>query len=74
MRLVTCWPFPDVEIRQMAESVESVLVVENNTGQMYPYIKAEAAHACRVEFLGPEILGQIHKPEYIVSYIREMIG
>lgn len=74
MRLVTCWPLADEEIRQMAESVESVLVVENNTGQMYPYIKAEAAHACRVEFLGPEILGQIHKPEYIVSYIREMIG
>ena len=74
LRLVTCWPFPDVEIRQMAESVESVLVVENNTGQMYPYIKSEAAHACRVEFLGPEILGQIHKPEYIVSYIKEMIG
>jgi 2-oxoglutarate ferredoxin oxidoreductase subunit alpha len=58
----------------MAESVESVLVVENNTGQMYPYIKSEAAHACRVEFLGPEILGQIHEPEYIVSYIKEMIG
>jgi 2-oxoglutarate ferredoxin oxidoreductase subunit alpha len=74
MRLVTCWPLPDEEIRQMAESVESVLVVENNTGQMYPYIKAEAAHACRVEFLGPEILGQIHEPEYIVSYIKEMIG
>jgi len=74
LRLVTCWPLPDVEIRQMAESVESVLVVENNTGQMYPYIKSEAAHACRVEFLGPEILGQIHEPEYIVSYIKEMIG
>jgi 2-oxoglutarate ferredoxin oxidoreductase subunit alpha len=73
LRLVTCWPFPDAEIRQMAESVELVLVLENNTGQIYPYIKSEAAHACRVEFLGPKILGQIHEPEYIVSHIKEMV-
>jgi len=74
LRLVTCWPLPDAEIRQMAESVELVVVVENNTGQLHPYIKSEAAHACRVEFLGPEILGQIHDPEYIVSHIKEMVG
>jgi len=73
LRLVPCWPFPDAEIRQMAESVELVLVLENNTGQIYPYIKSEAAHACRVEFLGPKILGQIHEPEYIVSHIKEMV-
>ena len=73
LRLVTCWPFPDREIRQMAENVDYVLVLENNTGQLYPYIKAEAAHACRVDFLGPEILGQIHDPEYIVHHIKEMI-
>lgn len=73
LRLVTCWPFPGAEIRQMAESVELVLVLENNTGQIYPYIKSEAAHACRVEFLGPKILGQIHEPEYIVSHIKEMV-
>ncbi len=73
MRLVTCWPFPDAEIRQMAEGVELVLVLENNTGQIYPYVKSEAAHACRVEFLGPKILGQIHEPEYIVSHIKEMV-
>ena len=73
LRLVTCWPFPDKEIRQMAEQVDYVLVLENNNGQLYPYIKAEAAHACPVDFLGPQILGQIHDPEYIVAHIEEMI-
>ena len=73
LRLVTCWPFPDKEIRQMAEQVDYVLVLENNNGQLYPYIKAEAAHACPVEFLGPQTLGQIHDPEYIVAHIEEMI-
>lgn len=72
-RLVTCWPFPDREIRLMAESVDSVLVLENNTGQIYPYVKAEAAHASRVEFLGPPTLGQIHDPEFILGHLEEMI-
>ena len=73
LRLVTCWPFPDKEIHQMAEQVDYVLVLENNNGQLYPYIKAEAAHACPVDFLGPQTLGQIHDPEYIVAHIEEMI-
>lgn len=73
-RIITCWPFPDVEIRKLAESVKAILVLENNTGQVYPYIKAEAAHACRVDFLGPKTLGQIHDPEWIVSYIKERIA
>lgn len=73
MRLVTCWPFPDKEIAVMAEQTEIVLVLENNNGQLYPYIKAEAAHACQVAFLGPQTLGQIHDPEYIVAYIKEIL-
>jgi len=73
VRLITCWPFPDREIQQVAESVDFILVLENNKGQLYPYIKAEAAHACQVELLGPQTLGQIHDPEFILAYIKEMI-
>jgi 2-oxoglutarate ferredoxin oxidoreductase subunit alpha len=74
LRFVTCWPFPDREIRRIAESVDFMLVLENNRGQLYPFIKAEAAHTCKVEFLGPQILGQIHDPEYILARIKEMIN
>ena len=73
LRLLTAWPFADREIRAVAEKVDHMLVLENNTGQLYPYIKAEAAHACRVSFLGPQILGQIHDPKYILGHIKEMI-
>ncbi len=73
LRLLTCWPFPDKEVRKVAERVDHLLVLENNTGQLYPYIKAEAAHACRVSFLGPQTLGQIHDPRYILSHVKEMI-
>jgi 2-oxoglutarate ferredoxin oxidoreductase subunit alpha len=72
LRLLTCWPFPDKEIRKVAEKVDHMLVLENNTGQLYPYIKAEAAHACRLSFLGPQILGQIHDPRYILGHIKEI--
>lgn len=41
--------------------------------QVYPYIKAEAAHACRVDFLGPKTMGQIHDPETILARIKETI-
>jgi 2-oxoglutarate ferredoxin oxidoreductase subunit alpha len=57
----------------MSEHVDYMLVLENNRGQLYPYIKAEAAHACRVEFLGPQTLGQIHDPEFIFAHIKEMM-
>ncbi|MFC1532092.1 2-oxoacid:acceptor oxidoreductase subunit alpha [Thermodesulfobacteriota bacterium] len=74
LRMLTCWPFPDKEIQQLAEDVDYMLVLENNTGQLYPYIKAEAAHASHVSFLGPQTLGQIHDPEFVLSYIKEMIA
>ena len=74
LRLLTVWPFADREIRAVAEKVDYMLVLENNAGQLYPYIKAEAAHACRVFFLGPQTLGQIHDPQYILGYIKEMLA
>jgi 2-oxoglutarate ferredoxin oxidoreductase subunit alpha len=71
LRLKTVWPFPGREIARMAERAERVIVLENNCGQLYPYVKAEAAGLVKVGFLGPQILGQIHDPEYIMSHITE---
>jgi 2-oxoglutarate ferredoxin oxidoreductase subunit alpha len=50
-----------------------VIVLENNLGQMYPYIKAAAARFAEVSFLPPRLLGQIQDPEYIVSKIKEVV-
>jgi 2-oxoglutarate ferredoxin oxidoreductase subunit alpha len=72
VRIITAWPFADREIGMVAETVDQMIVLENNTGQLFPYIKAEAAHACRVHFLGPQTLGQIHDPDYILSKIKEI--
>ena len=72
MRLVTLWPFPEEEIRDMAEKVDRVIVMENNMGQIYPYIKAEASCSAEVEFLPPETLGELHRVEYVLDRLRDI--
>jgi 2-oxoglutarate ferredoxin oxidoreductase subunit alpha len=71
LRLKTLWPFPGKEIAEMAEKAARVMVLENNCGQLYPYVKAEVAGAVQVEFLGPQLLGQIHDPAWILAHIGE---
>jgi 2-oxoglutarate ferredoxin oxidoreductase subunit alpha len=72
LRLITAWPFPGEEIEKMARGVKHVIVLENNLGQIYPYIKAEAAHYAEVSFLPPRLVGEIQDPEDILRKIREV--
>lgn len=72
LRLITVWPFPGEEIERMARRAKYVIVLENNLGQIYPYIKAEAAHFAEVSFLPPRLIGQIQDPEDILRTIREV--
>lgn len=73
LRLVTIWPFPDHEIEKMARSAKHVIVLENNLGQLYPYVKAASARFADVSFLPPRLMGQIQDPEDILSAIREVL-
>ena len=57
----------------MARTAKHVIVLENNLGQMYPYIKAAAARFADVSFLPPRLVGQIQDPEDIVSKIKEVV-
>jgi len=72
LRLITVWPFPGEEIEKMARKAKNVIVLENNLGQLFPYIKAEAAPYAEVSFQPPSIIGQIHDPEAILKKIREV--
>ncbi len=71
LRLITSWPFPQEEIRDLARTVKRILVLENNSGQYYPYVRAESVSHADVEFLPPEILGQVHGLDYVVEKIEE---
>ena len=71
LNLKTLWPLADKEIEAAAKTAARMVVLENNTGQLYPYIKAEAAAHCRVDFMGPRVLSQIHDPEAIIGFLKE---
>ena len=73
LRLITPWPFPGEEIEEMARKARKVIVLENNLGQLYPFIKAEAACHADVSFLPPRVIGEIQDPEYILDQIREVL-
>jgi 2-oxoglutarate ferredoxin oxidoreductase subunit alpha len=73
LRLITPWPFPSEEIEEMARKAKKVIVLENNLGQMYPFIKAEAACHADVSFLPPRVIGEIQDPEAILNQIREVL-
>jgi 2-oxoglutarate ferredoxin oxidoreductase subunit alpha len=73
LRLITAWPFPEEEIEKMARQAKRVIVLENNLGQIYPYIKAEAARYADVSFLPPRLVGEIQDPEDILRKIREVL-
>ena len=73
LRLITVWPFPEEEVETMARRAKKVIVLENNLGQLYPFIKAEAAAHADVSFLPPRVIGEIQDPENILQKIREVL-
>ena len=71
-KLVTIWPFAEEAVRQLSKQVHRLIVLENNMGQIYPYIKAEASREADVYFLEPDVLGEMHKVDDILEKIAEV--
>ncbi len=71
-KMGTLWPFPDREIAAIAGQVRHLIVLENNLGQLFPYVQAAAAGHARVSFLPPRVLGELHEIEDILKAVREV--
>lgn len=71
-KLGTLWPFPDREIASVAQRARHLIVLENNLGQLFPYVQAAAAGRCSVSFLPPRVLGELHEIEDILQAVREV--
>ncbi|HSD49782.1 MAG TPA: 2-oxoacid:acceptor oxidoreductase subunit alpha, partial [Candidatus Methylomirabilis sp.] len=71
-KLGTLWPFPDREIAAVAQRALHLIVLENNLGQLFPYVQAAAAGRCPVSFLPPRVLGELHEIEDILKAVREV--
>jgi 2-oxoglutarate ferredoxin oxidoreductase subunit alpha len=72
-RPITVWPFPQEQIEELFKKVKTIIVCENNLGQMYPFVKAAANGNAKVIFLPPKILGTLYSQEEILNKIKEVI-
>ena len=72
-KLVTLWPFPDRELTQLSKGRKAVVVLENNMGQMYHYVKAETGANAETVFLPPEIIGELHDVGHILDFVKEYV-
>jgi len=67
-RPLTLWPFPDVEVRALADRVQSIVVAELNLGQ----VRGEVERVTGIPVFGANHAGgAIMRPELILESIRE---
>jgi 2-oxoglutarate ferredoxin oxidoreductase subunit alpha len=69
-RLITAWPFPEIQIRQLAAKTKAFVVPELNLGQMSREVERAAGGLART-VLVPHAGGGVHRPEDILQAIVE---
>jgi 2-oxoglutarate/2-oxoacid ferredoxin oxidoreductase subunit alpha len=70
LRLITCWPFPEKRIREVAATTKAFVVPELNLGQMVREVE-RAAGGKALTFPVPHAGGSVHRPEDILRVIVE---
>ncbi|RBQ23880.1 2-oxoglutarate synthase subunit KorA [Candidatus Methanobinarius endosymbioticus] len=74
IKIDTPWPFPETQIFKAAESAKNLIVVEMNLGQMVHEVERIIGmvdgNKPNVHLIG-KIGGELHKPDEILSKIKE---
>jgi 2-oxoglutarate/2-oxoacid ferredoxin oxidoreductase subunit alpha len=70
LRLITCWPFPEKRIRELAENTKGFVVPELNLGQMVREVERAVTGKART-FAVSHAGGSVHRPEDILKVIVE---
>lgn len=70
LRLITCWPFPEKRIRELAGTTKAFVVPELNLGQMVRKVERAAGGKARTLWV-PHAGGSVHRPEDILKMIEE---
>jgi len=71
-RPITLWPFPEKQIKEMAQGKKGVLVAEINAGQMVEDVKLAINGAVPVEHFG-RLGGIVPDPEEIVNALTTQV-
>ncbi|GAB4367008.1 MAG: 3-methyl-2-oxobutanoate dehydrogenase subunit VorB [Deltaproteobacteria bacterium] len=72
LRPITLFPFPEAQVKDVADRVDALLVVEMNTGQMVEDVRMSTRHHDRIRFLGKPCA--MPTPEEILGQIRAIAG
>jgi 2-oxoglutarate ferredoxin oxidoreductase subunit alpha len=72
LRPITLFPFPEREVSELAKTVDVLLVIEMNTGQMVEDVRQCTPHHDRIAFLGKPCV--MPTPEEILERIRLLAG
>ena len=72
LRPITLWPFPKDAVRELSWRVRSILVVENNAGQMLDDVQLAVEGRLPVEHYG-RFGGIIPTPQEILDKIKAML-
>jgi 2-oxoglutarate/2-oxoacid ferredoxin oxidoreductase subunit alpha len=70
LRLITVWPFPEEEIRALAERVKGFITVELNLGQIHLEVQRCAAGKAPA-FLAGHTGGTVISPDQVMAIIKE---
>jgi 2-oxoglutarate ferredoxin oxidoreductase subunit alpha len=71
-RLITAWPFPEKQIRELSTKIKAFVVPELNLGQMSLEVERIANGRCKT-VLVPHVGGTVHNPEVILKSIVEAV-
>jgi 2-oxoglutarate/2-oxoacid ferredoxin oxidoreductase subunit alpha len=71
LRLITVWPFPEEQLRQLAETVRALVTVEINLGQIHLEVQRCAAGRAPA-FLVGHAGGTVIPPEHIVAVLKDL--
>jgi len=73
LRLITLWPFPEEQVREVAKNADSLLVLEMNMGQIYWEVERIARQVgCQKIELFSKLGGDVHKPSEIIERVKRM--
>jgi len=73
LRLVTVWPFPEEQVRKLAERVKGLVTVEINLGQVHLEVERCSGGRAPVYLVG-HAGGTVISPEHIIETLKQAKG
>ena len=71
-RPITIWPFPEKQVKALANKVKGIIVAEMNYGQLVLEVERVVKNSSELYHVG-KVNGEVITPEEILSKIKEVI-